>query len=56
MSRRKIARNKSSEHVCYVFVNNRIIMERVCAEIKEDPFATFSEWAGEAGGRAYRAL
>ena len=45
---------REGDRVAYEIDGDRVILTR--AEAAEDPFATFSEWAGEADTTAYANL
>jgi antitoxin PrlF len=47
---------KPGDLVRYVFEGRRVVIERAPTGVEDDPFATFTEWAGEADEEAYRAL
>lgn len=40
----------------YRFDGARVVIERAKVSPEDDPFAVFSEWAGEADEKAYGAL
>lgn len=42
--------------VRYVFEGKHVTIERAPRAAEDDPFATFTEWASEADGEAYRSL
>lgn len=47
---------KEGDAIAYQIEGDRVILTRALAETAEDPFAAFSEWAGEADQRAYAKL
>jgi antitoxin PrlF len=47
---------KPGDILRYRFDGDRVVLERANAGVEDDPFATFSEWAGEADEKAYRGL
>jgi antitoxin PrlF len=47
---------KPGDLLRYVFEGRRVVIERAISEAEDDPFATFTEWAGEADEEAYRSL
>lgn len=44
------------DEVEYRIEGDRVIVRKAGAEVVEDPFATFEEWAGEADRKAYADL
>ena len=42
--------------LAYVIEEDRVILTKAQTSLIDDPFATFSEWAGEADQRAYADL
>jgi antitoxin PrlF len=47
---------KPGDAVRYVFEGDRVLIERARTEAEDDPFAAFTEWAGEADDKAYSSL
>ena len=47
---------KEGDTIAYQIEGDRVVIRRAAAESLEDPFATFSEWNGEADQRAYGKL
>lgn len=47
---------KPGDQLRYVFVDGRVVIERMKTETEDDPFATFTEWASEADDIAYKSL
>ncbi|MFZ5616100.1 MAG: AbrB/MazE/SpoVT family DNA-binding domain-containing protein [Pseudomonadota bacterium] len=47
---------KPGDSLRYRFEGNRVMIERAAPEAEDDPFAVFTEWAGEADEKAYRNL
>lgn len=47
---------KPGDLVRYVFEDSRVVIERAPTDVEDDPFATFTEWAGEADEEAYKSL
>lgn len=47
---------KPGDLLRYRVERGRIVIERVKAEAEDDPFAVFTEWAGEADEKAYGGL
>ena len=47
---------KPGDLLRYVFDGKRVVIEKARTEADDDPFATFSEWAGKADEKAYRGL
>lgn len=47
---------KPGDILRYRFEGDRVVLERATTEAEDDPFAAFSEWAGEADEKAYRSL
>ena len=45
---------REGDSVAYEIDGNRVVLTR--AETVDDPFAAFSEWAGDADARAYAGL
>lgn len=45
---------REGDSVAYQIDGERVILTR--AEVAEDPFASFSEWSGEADAKAYAGL
>lgn len=50
---RKALGLREGDSVSYVIEEGRVILTRTDAAVADDPFATFTEWAGEADSRAY---
>lgn len=46
---------KAGDSVAYVIEGEHVVMKRADAA-HDDPFATFTEWAGEADAEAYAGL
>lgn len=44
------------DEVTYEIEGSRVILRKSSTEPNEDPFATFSEWSGEADRQAYADL
>ena len=47
---------KEGDAIAYQIEGDHVILRRAAMETVEDPFAAFSEWAGEADQRAYAKL
>ncbi|MCP5432758.1 MAG: type II toxin-antitoxin system PrlF family antitoxin [Alphaproteobacteria bacterium] len=47
---------KPGDLVRYRMTRQGVLLERVTREAEDDPFATFTEWNGEADAEAYRDL
>ncbi|MDE2183314.1 MAG: type II toxin-antitoxin system PrlF family antitoxin [Alphaproteobacteria bacterium] len=47
---------KPGDLLRYVFDGERVVIEKVRTQAEDDPFATFTEWAGAADEEAYRSL
>jgi antitoxin PrlF len=47
---------KQGDEIAYAIEDRRVVMTKAAATGGDDPFATFSEWAGEADQRAYAKL
>jgi antitoxin PrlF len=47
---------KPGDQLRYLFVEGRVVIERVKPEAEDDPFSTFTEWASEADDNAYKSL
>jgi antitoxin PrlF len=48
---------REGDELAYAIEDGRVILTRKpVAETKDDPFATFSEWASEEDARAYAGL
>jgi antitoxin PrlF len=50
---RKALGLREGDSVTYLIEEGRVILTRTDAPVLDDPFATFTEWAGEADRRAY---
>lgn len=50
---RKALGLREGDSVSYVIEDGRVILTRADAPASDDPFATFTEWAGAADSRAY---
>ena len=46
----------AGDQLAYVIEVGRVILTRALIEPVDDPFRTFSEWAGDADARAYSDL
>ena len=53
---RKALRLSEGDSVSYQIEDGRVILTRTRPTIEDDPFAVFSEWAGEADTKAYAGL
>lgn len=53
---RSALRLREGDELAYVIENGRVLLTKVSSEVVEDPFATFSEWDGEADRKAYADL
>ncbi len=47
---------KEGDAIAYQIEGDRVVITRASGDLAEDPFATFSEWSGEADRRAYADL
>lgn len=47
---------KPGDLVRYRIEGGRVVLERATPEVEDDPFAVFTEWAGEADDEAFRSL
>jgi antitoxin PrlF len=47
---------KPGDLLRYVVKGDRVVIERVADAAEDDPFATFTEWASAADGKAYGSL
>lgn len=48
---------REGDELTYIIEDGRVILTRkIVREIKEDPFVTFAEWAGEEDTKAYADL
>ena len=47
---------KDGDSIAYAIEDGRVVLTRVPTEARDDPFATFSEWASDADRRAYGSL
>ncbi len=47
---------KPGDLLRYRFEKGSIVIERAATESEDDPFAVFTEWAGDADEKAYRGL
>lgn len=47
---------KPGDFIRYRVEGKRVVIERVGTKAESDPFATFTEWSGEADEKAYRSL
>jgi antitoxin PrlF len=50
---RKALGLREGDSVNYVIEEGRVILTRAETAVSDDPFATFTEWAGEADSQAY---
>ncbi len=46
---------REGDEIGYVIEGSRVIMMRV-SDLRDDPFSTFGEWAGQADTEAYGGL
>jgi antitoxin PrlF len=53
---RKALRLSEGDSLSYQIEEGRVILTRAKAAAEDDPFAVFSEWAGEADTKAYAGL
>lgn len=47
---------KEGDEIVYAIDGERVVLTRAPKEQLDDPFTSFSEWAGEADRRAYAGL
>lgn len=47
---------KEGDAIAYQIEGDRVVITRARSEFADDPFATFSEWAGDADRQAYAKL
>lgn len=53
---RTALRLKAGDDIAYLIEGDRVYLTRAKVDAADDPFASFSEWAGEADCRAYGRL
>ena len=54
---RNALRLREGDELAYTIEEGRVILTRkTAADVKNDPFATFSEWSSEEDERAYARL
>jgi antitoxin PrlF len=53
---RAALRVNAGDEIAYTIKGDRVILTKVRSPAPEDPFATFSEWNGDADRRAYGKL
>lgn len=47
---------RQGDRVAYEIEDDRVILTRASSQTADDPFASFSEWSGDADTRAYAEL
>ncbi|MEW6547952.1 MAG: type II toxin-antitoxin system PrlF family antitoxin [Spirochaetota bacterium] len=47
---------REGDEIVYIIEGERVILAKAVSDAKEDPFATFDEWASEADRTAYAGL
>jgi hypothetical protein len=47
---------KPGDTLCFSLTDNGVLLDKVPAELADDPFASFGEWSGEADVRAFQHL
>lgn len=53
---RTALRLREGDEIVYIIEGERVILTKAVSDAKEDPFATFDEWASEADRTAYAGL
>lgn len=53
---RAALRLREGDELAYVIESGRVILTRVSSDLSDDPFKSFSEWAGDADTKAYADL
>ncbi|MFN4089151.1 MAG: type II toxin-antitoxin system PrlF family antitoxin [Alphaproteobacteria bacterium] len=53
---RAALRLREGDRLAYEIIDGRVILSRAEADAKDDPFATFTEWEGDADRKAYAKL
>lgn len=53
---RNALRVREGDELLYTIDGDRVILSRAPSEERDDPFATFGEWASEADREAYAGL
>ncbi|MBF0392351.1 MAG: type II toxin-antitoxin system PrlF family antitoxin [Alphaproteobacteria bacterium] len=44
------------DEILYAIEGDRVVLSKAAVKVVDDPFATFTEWAGEADSHAYADL
>jgi antitoxin PrlF len=44
------------DELAYVIDGDHVVLTKAKSEVKDDPFATFDEWASDADTKAYASL
>jgi antitoxin PrlF len=47
---------KEGDELAYVIEGDHVVLRKAKSELRDDPFATFDEWASEADAKAYATL